>query len=248
MNEQNTDLGAAIQALAEAQLNGAHPGAQDLIDYHKGRLNSAAEERLRSHLALCRVCAGTVLDLEAFPEISASDTEVCNQHETSRAWESVRAHILPGARFDWRYAAAGLAVLLLAQSFWVARLYHRTNQLSSPQGRVFVEDISSVVRRSLDQQHITRVPAGMDGVLLVLNPGRIDDFARYEARLAAVTAPDNTLWQGELIRLPEGSFTFFVSREFLPSGKYQIELFGLTKGERVKVATFPPREIQFSKE
>lgn len=86
------DVGAVVGALRAE--DGEHPSARQLSAYRLGELPEAEAERLRDHLALCRECAGLVLDADVEALEASAEFEEW-QHRKPAAWASLQARLEP---------------------------------------------------------------------------------------------------------------------------------------------------------
>lgn len=126
---------------------GVHPSRERLIAYEAGELDPAESNELQEHLAVCRSCAQTVLDVRRFREIVEAEDldalkgpgEVPGKAETEASWQALRLRLAsapagpaaPAAswgRFHrWTRSpvtvaalAAGLAACLIGFPLWIA--------------------------------------------------------------------------------------------------------------------------------
>ncbi len=92
MADDDDRITAALRAYAEgtraAQASHVAPG--DLLAYHDGLLSDAEEEAIRAHLALCRRCAGLILEAATFPAERQDPAHRLSDAELHQRWRSFR--------------------------------------------------------------------------------------------------------------------------------------------------------------
>ncbi|HYU33933.1 MAG TPA: zf-HC2 domain-containing protein, partial [Thermoanaerobaculia bacterium] len=87
------DLTAAVRDLAAALERGLgdHPAPGELLDFVAGDLSEAERERIEEHLALCRECARTALELAEPPGAEAAPAgELLTEKELAAEWRRFR--------------------------------------------------------------------------------------------------------------------------------------------------------------
>jgi hypothetical protein len=222
------------------------------LDYHDGDISPEQRERIQDHLALCRACLRTVLDLDAFPDLppQGSEERLSSgelaiewgrfQEQAGAARSAVRRRsLLTSAALPWGLAAALLAVIV-GLSVQTVRLQRQAGELSQPQGGVELVDLSPVdgkLERAEAETEGIRLSAWADRLILILNLADIRSFPEYEVEL--VTADGREVWRGGgLRRSPEGTFALEVPRRFLSAGSYRIRLSGASPEGRTAVAEY----------
>jgi hypothetical protein len=77
-------------------------------------------------------------------------------------------------------------------------------------------------------------------LVLVLSLADFQPFPDYQVKI--FDSAGNLRWsRAGMLRLPDGSFTLEVKRELLPSGSYQVQLYGLASEPQKLLATYPLR-------
>lgn len=237
--EARADAGIATGNRVDAGGDGAHPSADELLAYHEGALEPAAEERVRDHLVACRACTRRLLDLAV---VAAPDEPVAgNVHDlaTAASWRELQSRLAAesaarpasptaarAARPPWatRLLGAVAAVFLIAAlglSVQVARL-------GAPEAGVPSYVLNPPEVRGESMVRI-EIPAGRDRFDLRLTPSR--SFDRYRLEFLAGDRVVQ-VWD-DLERDANGNLTFSLRRRHLPAGDYRVRLFGLRDGESV---------------
>ncbi len=110
--------------------HGAHPSAERLLDYHRGRLESADHQALEDHLADCPECTRIVLDL--------AGRHRAEDRKLDASWSALRPRLergpaaVAGRRLWVVLAASILAVAALAAWGFV----HQQRQIRAAEARV----------------------------------------------------------------------------------------------------------------
>ncbi len=265
-SDSRQTLQEAMATLTAVALDGQdHPTPEELLAYHAGELSEEAHEHVRTHVAWCRDCARTVLDLASWPEVELREASLERTADEEAAdWQAIRRRLAdrdeapgpapkppvrerPRARRRFyepvHLLAAALLVAVVGLSFQLTRLTRQVAELTGPRANVFVTDLESVTaaaRREGDQLRTTRVPDGMEIVvfLLVEDDGRPFDDHAVEIRDAA----GRVFWRYRGLRSPpEGGFSVSVPVDVLPSDEIEIRLYGLADGDQELVATYRTR-------
>ena len=268
--EPTEELRAAVRELAERGDGGsaAHLAPEELAAYRDGALDPAATDRVQDHLATCRECVATLLELQRFAEDlidGASPVEV------EAVWRGVEARaarepaaVVPFDRGDrrdhrdrpargaaapravWlRALAASLLVATAGLSLWVVRLRGAVDELSRPQLNAPVEDLlSSGPRGEGDAGALVELGPDTHLFTLVLNPAEPGNFAGY--RLDVERAGGGAVWSGEgLVPNAYGSFSVTLPRRLVGPGDYQVRLVGISDGgERRTIGEYPLRVVR----
>ncbi len=229
------DLAASVRELAGALEGGLahHPAPGELLDFLAGDLPEAEQERIEEHLALCRACARTALELASGSEEELASGEArLTKEEVAAEWERFRA-ALPPARPAWRRAAPGgggwalAASLLLAViglAVWNVRL---SRELRAPRAEVAVVDLvplEAVERR--EETETVAIPGWADRVVLLLNFAEPTASTLFQIEILAEDG--RPVWSSRGIRRSEeGTFSVEMPRSFLPAGVYRIRLSGI---------------------
>lgn len=237
MTDRNGEQGlaASVRELAGALEGGLahHPTSRELLDFLADDLPEAERELIEEHLALCRTCARTALELAAFPEEElAPGEESLTKEELEAEWERFRAALSP-ARPTWSGAAlsragwalaASLLLAIVGLAVWNVRL---SQELRAPRVDVAVVDLVPLdaVER-IDEAETVAIPGWADHVVLLLNFAEPTSSTLFQIE---ILAEDGRLaWISHGVRRgEEGTFAVEVPRRFLPAGVYRIRLSGL---------------------
>lgn len=237
MTDRNGERGlsASVRELAGALEGGLahHPTSGELLDFLAGDLPKAERERIEEHLALCRACARTALELAAFPEEELAPGEApLTDGELAAEWKRFRA-ALPPARPAWSGAvlsragwalAASLLLAVVGLAFWNVRL---SQEMRAPRVEVAVVDLvplDAVERK--EEAETVAIPGWADDIVLLLNFAEPTTSTLFQIE---ILAEDGRLaWSSRGVRRSEeGTFAVAVPRRFLPAGVYRIRLSGL---------------------
>jgi hypothetical protein len=94
VEQPKESLPAAVRQVAAAarRADAGHPTPEDLLAYHAGELDLGRRQAVHNHLALCRDCTRTVLDLSDLPaaEAAAGATPV-SRDELAARWQALVA-------------------------------------------------------------------------------------------------------------------------------------------------------------
>lgn len=241
MNQAPVGLAQVIRGVAAEERAAlvAHPTPEALAAYHEGRLDDASAGVVQEHLAICRLCAGLLLELDAFaanrPPVEApeDDAELVLPRRAPRPHVEVRDRpVRPGVlAAAWRrrvlpYAsAAASALLALGAVGWTFQ------QAGRPRVNVALAQLAPVdaMQRDLPQGwRVVHLAAEQQYALLLLRAANATPGVAYEARLfdagAAAGAP---LWLDSSLRLGgEGFFTVELPRRLLTRKYYRLHVAG----------------------
>jgi hypothetical protein len=243
----------SLQAIASEALGmgDEHPEPEELLAYGASELPEDRASRIGAHLGICPDCAQVVLDLAAFPEVELRAEGLGRTLEEERAdWQAIQEQIqtdipLSTSRrrpsLTWVHAlAAVLALIVLGLSFWVAHLELRMRTASNLQANLYIRDLlpgSGGGSRNKAPENMISVPAGLDYAVLVLALADFEPFPDYQIKI--FDSAGALRWsRAGMVRLPDGSFTLEVRKELLPSGPYQIQLYGVKARQQKLLATY----------
>ncbi|HTG34113.1 MAG TPA: zf-HC2 domain-containing protein [Thermoanaerobaculia bacterium] len=110
MTEPKDELTHHFENLAaedRRRQEGGHPTIRQLSAYQAGRLSPVEDDAVQEHLATCRECTDSLLNLSEFQELAeakdlqtvARPRELPSPNQTQASWESLRAR-LPASRQD----------------------------------------------------------------------------------------------------------------------------------------------------
>jgi hypothetical protein len=249
--EAEPDLRSAIRGMAaEARRGVEHPAPEELLDYHSGDLAPAETQRNQEHLALCPVCARTLLDLDSFPDVEpVREEDRLTAAELTGQWRRFQdtAQRLAPSRERPRPAspavlalAAALLFAVVGLSLWNVQLRNAVRDLSQPEAGVLVADLvprGEAIERAEGGEDTVRVPPWADRVLLILNLA--DPATAREYRVEIATQDGREVWSRRGVhRSADGTFALQIPRRFLPPGRYRIRLSGLRDGAEEPVAEY----------
>ena len=248
--------GAEIRARREP-----HPDPEALIEYSQGEVDPVTSEQIRAHLASCRDCARTVLDLGELARFDAA-LESFSSEETAVHWRDTQQKLAqstivpntettfpvvsfeqyhPAARSRRKLAVAWVAGL--AAAVFLILIYGW--RISTPQPNVHVASLipsaHSYARDTSNSLQLLRIPKASDQFILILNlaDSRVFPHYRLEALRIAENEEAKSVWRGEdLVRTSTGNFTIAFDRRYLPPGYYTFELSGLKGSEATMLARF----------
>lgn len=235
---------------------GPHLEAEEIADYHNGRLSPEDERRAQDHLVACRECSELLLDLQSFGDPAFGAAAALPDRAGERVWEGVRKEIQPPDRppnvvpfrretraetpRGLRSLASIAAMLLLstmALSGWVASLRDRVKELSSPQANTPVVDlypVSSV--RGATGPAVPAVPEDAEWVTVLLRfPGRLPAFADYGVEL--LHGDRSVAWRKDGLKPVYNSFSLSLPRDWI--GDVRFRLVGIDpRGERRTIGEY----------
>jgi Putative zinc-finger len=249
------DLKGAVRDLARAMEKGqnAHPAHDELLGYAAGALDTAEQDRIEDHLALCRECARTVLDLSVLSD-GGLEEEPLPESVLAAEWARLRRAAAPAPPSRFRslaaavspalpYALAASLLLAVGLGWRTVRLGEEVRQLSAPRSDVYVADLVPTGSGSPDERgapEAVHPPAWASRVVLILAFAGPASHPEYAVELAAVDG--RPLWSRRGLRPgPDGTFALEVPRQWLPPGTYRIRLSGLRGAAAQEVARYELR-------
>ena len=211
--------------------SGDPPTADQILAYTRGELSGEEEERVRELLVCYPELARTLT--EPVPDPRPGEPGYLSENELTQRWMTLQERMGRSsapreqgrALQIWRALAAVAAAIALVSSvmLWDAR-----NRLAEPLLIADVVDVQSAVSRGSGSTAVI-TPAGGDAVLLAL---QLTDtrFSTYRLEISdAAATPPRSLWRSALVEVPEsGVLSIVVPRAFLRSGRYQIDVYGLS--------------------
>jgi hypothetical protein len=262
VSEEKPPLADALRLLAEKErsLLTEHPSPTELETYHAGKLSSAAEDRIREHLAVCRDCGDLLLDIAGvaelkpppgIPELTDDEVEAdwlalqIRMKWAAAAEKQGPAPVVPirpapppkPAPWAPRLAAAASIVavlgiiLALYQSGRVGELERQLQKFEQPRS-VPTRHLDSGVRRSQSKEEADRPLSSHAEAILFLYPDTERVYPRYEAEIAGGTMSVAPPPS------PDEPVSLLIPPGFLQPGDLQIVLFGVDGSRRDKVGTY----------
>jgi hypothetical protein len=209
---------------------GDPPTADQILAYTRGELSGEDEERVRELLVCYPELARTLT--EPVPDPRPGEPGYRSENELAQRWMALQQRIgMSSAREQgralqiWRGLAAVAATVAIVSS---AMLWDARNRLAEPHLITDVVDVQSAVSRGTGSTAVIS-PAGGEAVLLALH---LTDtrFSSYRLEISdAAAIPPRSLWRTALVEVPEsGILSIVVPHAFLPNGRYQIDVYGLS--------------------
>lgn len=250
--KERPSLETAVRVWAEeARLDlDFHLSPPDLLNYHAGDVTGNERERIQDHLALCSVCARTLLDLESFPVIEpVREENRLSGLSLAAEWRrfeekarvrlpSTRRVVRTSPRLAWAFAASLLVALGL--SVWAGLLQR---DLFAPKVDVYVADLTPrgvSHERSVASEEGIRVPYWANRILLILNLTEVPPYPEYQVEIASVFEEG----KGDRRKIhpgPDGNFTLEVPRRLLAGAPHRLRLYGLRGNTSTLVAEYRVR-------
>jgi len=221
---------------------GPAPTPDELVSYHFGELEDADRRRVRAYLAVSPEAAETVLDMARFAELEPDPAEQPDDFEAS--WQRLRQRVaerppvesvreavaMPAPAGSRRWQLAAMLVLGLGLGWPLTSLLHGPAIVTQPAEI----GLSAGVSRSGDGSTLV-VPADADRVIVHLSHGSLGVADSWQLEIwrwgAAAAKPVRQL---SIARQRGGNFTFTLPPDLLPSGRYELRLFGISAGERTQ--------------
>ena len=231
--------------LAEIMAPGSHLEAEEIANYHNGRLSPADERRAQDHLVACRECSELLLDLQNFGDPAFGAGEAIPDRAGEQVWESVRKEIqapnvVPFERPRrvesprWLKSLAAMLLLsTLALSGWVASLRSRVQELSGPQANTPVVDLYPVSSVRGDGgpaiPGIPPIPPEAERITVILRSPGLPDFPSYGVELQR--AGSSMTWVQDGLKPVYNSFSLSLPRSWIEDTRIRLVGIGLN-GER----------------
>lgn len=244
----------AEEARAEA---GEHPDTDELLDYHAGRLEPQAEERLRNHFVGCRGCARRLLELEPLAEPDPGDEETVADFAMNASLRALEARIReqevepPSVRHRTagrggparpsrrvlQAVAACLFAAVLGLAAWglrlqgtAAELRRTVAALDQPRPNFAVAYLEPPADRGTSAAPV-ELPPGQPFWVLVLIPE--DPRPRPEYEVTLLDSGGTELWRSRGLEMQDGAgISLALPSRMLPPGEYRLELHALDGDER----------------
>jgi hypothetical protein len=250
---------AAVLAEEARAAAGGHPGPDELLDYHAGRLAPDAEERLRDHLVACRACARKLLELEPLAEPDPGDEDAVADFALNASVRKLEARIrdepgglAPAAASDvrgpgvpkrpsplpLRALAAVLAVAVVGLTAWAvvlrgatADLRRTLADLERPRPNVAVTYLEPVDSRGTPPAAAELAP-GQPFWVLVLIPEDPRSRPEYEVTLLGPAGEELYRERGFEMNDGGGISLSLPRRMGETPGEYRLLLHAVDGGER----------------
>ncbi len=234
------DLKAAAQAYLEVEETeaGSHPDLDELARYREGGLPGGEHERVLMHLAGCRQCAGTLLDMERFPDIAPADgAPPVSAERAAKGWRELRGRLRAEARLEegavrdgrrgwrpWRQLAAAAVLAGVFGLGWQLSSLHRAERPSVNPMLLALMPVEVGERASPLEPR--PMPAAAQSVVLLLGGAGLPELPRYAAQIRR-DGGEAVFRSDALVLDAEGFVKLTLPRGDLASGRYEVELFGI---------------------
>jgi hypothetical protein len=217
------------------------PAAEDVLAYYDGKLSgdraARVQELLVAHPEMVRAA------LAPFPEDDArpGDPDYLAPEELDRRWESLqqRVHAPSGARVlqFWRVSAAIAASLAIA---FGVMLWQSQSSARAPRVILNEQVLLPDGQRGPNAELPVALTTETDSYLLVVPVLHAADFNDYRLELVSPgSTASRPLWRSATVsRPPNDTLAIVVPRAFLPGGRYQVVLYGLSGGRDERLATY----------
>jgi putative zinc finger protein len=239
----------AMLALAREELRGAeHPSTSRLIAYYRGEIPPPEAAVIAEHLSLCEECTSIALDAAEF--FADDDEEEATPADLEASWQELRAATpraeerppspvpvrSPPLKIPRRSIvrslafAYGIAAAFAAVSIGLV-LIHGRSPAPRPQVNAGLYDLTSSGSERGEGTQVTPIRFQSPGAsaLLILNPAVVANSARYGVRIRRTDRA--VVWRSEDLELQApGAFHLSLTAGALPSGRYAVELYGITEG------------------
>lgn len=237
--------------LEELMAPGPHLEAEEIADYHNGRLSPEDERRAQDHLVACRECSELLLDLQNFGDPAFGAGETLPDRAGEQVWEGVRkeiqpSNVVPFRREEpraetprWLRSLAPIAAMLLlstmALSGWVASLRDRVKELSGPRGAAVVDLYPSSAIRDDGRPLMPELPDEAEWITVTLKyPGlpKLEDYG-----IEILRADGSVAWRKDGLKPVYSSFSLSLPRDWLAD--HHIRLVGIgPQGKRQTIGEY----------
>jgi hypothetical protein len=250
VDDEKPPLDAALRHLAEQQRQSltSHPTPQELAAYHAGELPPEAESRLLDHLAICRDCSDLLLDLAGFADLKPPEgMPELTDEQVEQDWQALRSRMRAGEGKKERTAEvvpirpAG-PVQRPERSYWLPIAASLLAVLGFSFGLYQTAQVGKLSKPSLSRIQYLDTERGEPGELrrissqqaaeVVVPP--VEEFPSYRVE---IRQGDRVLWS-ETTPGPVDEISINIPLVFLKPGRYEIPLYGGTRGREEPVTTF----------
>ncbi|HEY0556012.1 MAG TPA: zf-HC2 domain-containing protein [Thermoanaerobaculia bacterium] len=236
MSDEIRDLDEMLGFLSEEERRDPeeHPSPETLTAYQANELSPAEDEKIQSHLAVCKHCAELLLDLDEFLKPPVAVAEPIADFEAAADWRRLREALKPPveekslarpvrrpflASVGGGYSvAAALLVISAGLGIWNS---HLEEKLKEPQSLHTVKTLSA--------QGSSRGPEGSRADRSVLLPAQIDlnlqtDHPAPRYRIDIVR-PGRSKPEWSLDTIPEsGALSLYLPKKSLSPGTYVLRV------------------------
>jgi hypothetical protein len=228
-----------------------HPSAERLEEYYRDGLESDEYDAISYHLARCPAAAEDALALDRFEErkprsrdFEMGDEEMESDFEQLMRTLPPEPEAIPAEseanviRLRRPYFWAMAASLLIAVGAVIGLVADRVGGLNAPEPNMGVLTLFPVLE-AVDRDPLAEETAELSqgSFLLILNLTDSREFPQYEAVIFDWS--HNELWSTrKLERRAAGHFTLALPKQFLPTGRYRLTLYGIENGSRIELSSY----------
>jgi hypothetical protein len=224
---------------------GAPPTNDELFAFMRGELSAEDEARVRELLIAYPELASAIA--EPFPDDDAQpgDSGYLSDAEMTSHWQSLQKRIhgdvvrMP-VRFWRRTSAALAAVLVVAFAGLAWQTMRLRRELVSPRVASDSQLLFPDGQRGPAEAIATLTTHGEAYLLTtpLINPG---DFTAFRLELVE-TGASHTLWSSPPLQRPANdAFQILIPHAFLPPGRYQMIVYGVSGERQERLATYSLR-------
>lgn len=225
----------------EGAARATHPSRDELHAYTRDLLSAEVDDTIRDHLIHCSDCAAEILEFDRFEKLP---TAVPSQQphfggtastERQREDRAFAPYWRPWSqpRVAWTLAAACLLLSIVLP----LRQAHRRDLPSLNEAPFALDPLS---RSGLPQEIV--VPASSERFLILWTPRELPTAAQYRLEIHSLDENGPRPWSEDgLYPRPEGTFSFSLSKRFLPAGFYRLKLWPAVEPSAVP---FAEREVR----
>jgi len=237
-------------ALATRRQKGRELSVEELRTYLDGELSREQEEELKNQLVLDPEATNTLLGMIAFRKQRAAGADAETPVADWQAMQELLAQETAAAETSrpvrgvalrlWQVAAAILFVTSASIFFWaqhrVAQLTEQFSDAHRPRINVFQNDLRPVdlaLRRDSDHGQAIVLDAKTERYVVALNITDHGEYPDYGVEFLKISEEGEVRVWGARGLVPGPLDTFHVEfdRNFLPTGSYRVQLFGI-EGDR----------------
>lgn len=247
---------AGLEATKPPQV-AEHLAVDELLDYHAGRLDPEAQDRVQDHLVACRQCTALLLDLEPLTRPDTREPGGTRDLALVAAWRELvgrlRAEELPTLRLP-RFVyplAASLLLAVVGLGSWVGVLHRKNDELRrgaaseaniplyQPEPQTRAAPIEGSGAEAVAPNVIELGPK-TPRFVLVFTPS--PEYEEYEVE-ASRSGRWQVLVRGLTLQEADGILTLALSREALPPGDHALRLYGRSEGQRTLLDEYALRIV-----
>jgi hypothetical protein len=215
------------------------PAAEEVLAYFEGRLSGPDESRVQQLLVAHPEMVRAALAPFPTDDAEPGNPDFLSQEELDRRWETLQrlvhgthgTHVL---RFVSAFAAIAASIAIV---FGVMLWQSQTN---ARRPRVILNEqvLLPDGQRGSSAEMPVSLTTESDSYLLVVPVLHAADFNDYRLEIVSSASP-RPMWRSTSVsRPPSDTLAIVVPRAFLPSGRYQVVLYGLSGGRDERLASY----------